>query len=390
MKFLPLILRSLFRSKRRTILTVLFMAVSVFMVALLQSLLVTLDSLSTSASGGGGAYRIAVQDRASFTNVLPQSYSNYLLSQPEVETACGMQWFGGEYKDPKNFFANFAVDPESYLQVYREEAHLASVPPEQIRDFLRDGNGCVVGRALAEKFGWKVGDVVPLKSPIFNITVRLNIRIIFNGLRKSDEMMLAFHLKQLQESVAWMRGRVGMFSLRVRNTDDVPRLCERIDRNFANSSPETLSLTENAFNLNMMKMLGDYASMVHSITVAVVLALVLVAANTMAMAIRERTSQISVMRALGFSGGRVLGLLMAEGLILSLIGSGIGIGMAMLAARGAAVVAGELLPWLADFYITPETLLMCMLGTVVLGLLSTFVPAYRASRRPITEGLRAL
>jgi len=371
MKFLNLILRSLFRSKRRTILTVLFMAVSVFLVALLQSLLVTLNALSTSSSSAG-ASRFVVQDKASFTNVVPQSYANYLRAQPEIEDICGMQWFGGEYKDPKNFFANFAVDPETYHVVYREECHLDALPPEQVRDWIRDGNGCVVGRALADKYGWKLGDVVPLKSPIFNLTLRLNIRVIFQGMRKSDEMVLAFHLKQLQEAVPWMKGRVGMFTARVRNPEDIPRLCERIDRNFANSSPETLSLTENAFNLNMMKMLG------------------LVAANTMAMAIRERTNQISVMRAIGFTGGRVLSLLMAEGLLLSLIGSALGIAAAVLAAKGAAAVAGELLPWLADFYITTDTLLLCVLGTVVLGLLSTFVPAYRASLRPITEGLRAL
>jgi len=390
MKFLPLIWHSLLRSKRRTVLTALFMAVSVFLVALLQSLLVTLNALSTSVSGGGGAYRLVVQDKASFTNVIPESYGHYLRSQPEVDCATAFQWFGGEYKDPKNFFANFAVEPETYLQAYREESGLGAVPAEQVRDFLRDGNGCVVGRALAEKFGWRLGDVVPLRSPIFNMTVRLNIRLIFNGRRKSDEMMLAFHLKQLQEAVPWMKGRVGSFVVRAKSPDDVPRLCDRIDRNFANSAPETLSLTENAFNLNMMKMLGDYASMIHSITMAVVLALILVAANTMAMSIRERTSQISVMRAIGFRGGLVLGLLLAEGTLLSLIGSTLGIALAMLAARGAAAVAGQILPWLADFYITPETLLYCVSGTVALGLLSTFVPAYRASRRPITEGLRSL
>jgi putative ABC transport system permease protein len=386
MRFLPLILRSLFRSKRRTILTILSLAVSVFLVALLQSLLVTLDSLSTSSASGT---RLVVQDKASFTNLLPQSYATYLKSQPEVETLCAAQWFGGEYKDPKNFFANFAVD-DTYLDVYREECDIASLPPEQIRDWFRDGNACVVGQALADKFGWKVGDVIPLKSPIFNLSLRLNIRIIFKGLRKSDEMALMFHLKQLQEGVPFMKGRVGMFILRARNPQDIPRICDRIDRNFANSSPETLSLTENAFNLNMMKMLGDYAAMVHSVTAAVLVAILIVTANTMAMAIRERTTQISVMRALGFTSGRILSLLMAEGLLLSLLGSGLGIVMAMLAAKGAAAVAGEIMPFMADFFITPETLLLCVLMTLVLGLLSTFIPAYRASRRPITEGLRAL
>lgn len=387
MRFLNLIFRSLFRSKRRTVLTVLSLAVSVFMVALLQSLLGTLDSLTTSEASGS---RFIVQDKASFTNVIPQSYGNYLRSQPEIEAICPFQWFGGEYKDPKNFFANFAVDPEAYPIVYREECGLASIPPEHLRDFVRDGNGCIVGQALADKFGWKLGDVVPLKSPIFDMTVRLNIRVIYRGKRKSDEMALAFHLRQLQEAVPWMKGRVGSFAIRARNPEDIPRLCERIDRNYANSAQETLSLTENAFNLNMMKMLGDYASMVHSITAAVLVAILIITANTMAMAIRERTTQISVMRAIGFTAGQVLSLLMAEGLLLSLLGSVLGLLMALGTASVASSVVGEILPWMADFFITPATMVLCLLMTLALGLLSTFVPAYRASRRPITDGLRAL
>lgn len=387
MKFVTLVLRSLFRSKRRTFLTVLSLSVSVFLIALLQSLLGTMDSLSTSTASGT---RFVVQDKASFTNVIPQAYANFLRQQPEVERFTSFQWFGGEYKDPKNFFANFGVDPEPYLQVYREEANLPSIPLDQVRDFLRDGNGCVVGKTLADKFGWKLGDVVPLKSPIFNLTLRLNIRIIFTGLRKSDEMFLAFNIKQLQEAVPWMKGRVGAFTVRAKNPADIPKLCERIDRHFANSAQETLSITENAFNLNMMKMLGDYSTMVHSISAAVLVAILIVTANTMAMAIRERTTQISTMRALGFRSGQILSLLMAEGLLLSLLGSALGIAMAMGVASAAAKVAGQILPWMADFIITPETLLLCVLITLALGLLSTFIPAYRASRRPITEGLRAL
>jgi putative ABC transport system permease protein len=387
LRFLPLVLRSLFRSRRRTLLTVLSLAVSVFLIALLQSLLGTMDALTTSSGSGT---RLVVQDKASFTNVIPQSYGNFLRQQPEIETFTPLQWFGGEYKDPRNFFANFAVDPATYLQVYREECNLDSIPVEQVRDFLRDGNGCMVGRGLAEKFGWKPGDVVPLRSTIFNISLRLNIRIIFQGKRKSDEMALVFPIRQLQESVPWMKGRVGAFTVRAKDPVDIPRLCERIDRHFANSAQETLSLTENAFNLNMMRMLGDYATMVHSISAAVLTAILIVTANTMAMAIRERTIQISTMRALGFRSGQILSLLMAEGMLLSLLGSGLGILMAMGAATLAAKVAGDILPWMADFIITTETLLLCVLLTLALGLLSTFIPAYRASRRPITDGLRAL
>lgn len=387
MKFLSLILRSMFRHRLRTLLTLSFLSLSVFLVALMQGFLGTLDALTTSAASGS---RLVVQDKASFTNVIPESYGNFLRSQPEVEAVTQFQWFGGEYKDPKNFFANFAVHKESYLKVYREETGLDILPAIQVRDFLLDGNGCMVGKSLADKYGWKLGDVVPLRSPIFNMSLRLNVRAIFIGKRQSDEQALVFDLKQVQEAVPWMKGRVGAFVVRVTRSQDIPKLCERIDRNFANASPETLSMSENAFNLNMMKMFGDFGTMLHSITSAVLVAILLVTASTMAMTIRERSTEIAVMRSLGFTSGKVMGLLMAEGSLLALLGSGLGLGMAVLAAKGMASVASAVLPWMADFYIGPDTLLMCAFGMLTLGLLSTFVPAYQASRKPIVEALRAL
>lgn len=368
-------------------LTLSFITLSVFLVALMQGFLGTLDSLNTSAASGS---RLVVQDKASFTNTIPESYGNYLRAQPEIEAVTQFQWFGGEYKDPKNFFANFAVQKDSYLKVYREEAGLDSLPPEQVRDFLMDGNGCAVGKSLADKYGWKLGDVVPLKSPIFDMTLRLNVRAIYTGKRQSDEQALVFDLKQIQEAVPWMKGRVGSFVARVKNARDIPRLCERIDRNFANASPETLSMSENAFNLNMMKMFGDFGTMLHSITSAVLVAILIVTASTMAMTIRERSAQIAVMRALGFTAGKVLGLLLAEGLLLTALGGALGLGLAVLVAKVAAGLASAILPWMADFYIRPDILLFCALGTLAVGLLSTFIPAYQASRRPIVEALRAL
>lgn len=387
MKFLSLILRSLFRSRLRTALTLLFITLSVFLVALMQGFLGTIDSLTTSAASGS---RLVVQDKASFTNTIPESYGNFLRSQPEVEAVTQFQWFGGEYKDPKNFFANFAVEKASYLKVYREEAGLDSLPPEQVRDFLMDGNGCAVGKSLADKYGWKLGDVIPLRSPIFDMTVRLNVRAIFKGKRQSDEQALVFDLKQIQEAVPWMKGRVGSFVVRVKNGRDIPKLSERIDRNFANASPETLSMSENAFNLNMMKMFGDFGTMLHSITSAVLVAILIVTASTMAMMIRERSTQIAVMRALGFTTGKVMSLLLAEGLLLSLLGGLLGVGLAMAVAKVTAGLASAILPWMADFYIQPATLMLCLLCTLALGLLSTFIPAYQASRKPIVEALRAL
>ncbi len=387
MKYASLVFRSLFRHRLRTLLTLSFLALSVFLVALMQGFLGTLDALTTSSASGS---RLVVQDKASFTNVIPESYGNFLRAQPEIEAVTQFQWFGGEYKDPKNFFANFAVQKDTYLQVYREEAGVDLLPPEGVRDFLQDGNGCIVGKSLADKYGWKVGDVVPLRSPIFNLSVRLNVRAIFQGKRQSDEQALVFGLKQIQEAVPWMKGRVGSFVVRVKSSQDIPKLCERIDRNFANASPETLSMSENAFNLNMMKMFGDFGTMLHSITSAVLVAILLVTASTMAMTIRERSTQIAVLRALGFTAGKVMGLLLAEGLLLALMGGLLGLGLAVLAAKVTAGLASAILPWMADFYIPPDTLLLCLVGTLAMGLLSTFVPAYQATRKPIVEALRAL
>ena len=385
MKYLHLILRSLLRSKRRTLLTILSLGVSVFLVATLQGILGTLDSF---ASNPDSASRIAVRHKTSLTNVLPLRYGDWLRQQPEVEAVMPLQWFGGVYQDPRNFFANFAAEPQYLKQIFREE--IRAFPEVQFRDFVRDRNGCVVGKALADKFGWKVGDVIPLQGTIFPITPRLTLRGIFSGKRSSDEMVLYFQYKLLEESVPRMQGKVGTFWVRARNPNEVPRIIERIDRHFGDALDPTLSETENAFQLEFLKMLGDYATMIHTITAAVLFAILIVTASTMAMTIRERTTEIAVFRAMGFTGRQVLGFLMAEGVLLAALGGLVGVGLATLGAGLLRASAGKVVPWLADFRLQPDTLLFCLQATLAVGVFSTFIPAYQAIRRPIVEGLRAL
>jgi putative ABC transport system permease protein len=385
MKYLHLILRSLLRSKRRTVLTILSLGVSVFLVATLQGILGTLDSF---AHNPDAASRIAVRHKTSLANVLPLRYGDWIRQRPEVESVMALQWFGGVYQDPRNFFANFAAEPEFLTRIFREEIRTYS--EHAFRDFVRDRNGCVVGKALADKFGWKVGTVVPLQGTIFPITPRLTVRGIFQSKRTSDEMVLYFQYKLLEESVPRMQGKVGTFWVRVRNPNDVPRILERIDRHFGDALEPTLSETENAFQLEFLKMMGDYATMIHTITAAVLFAIVIVTASTMAMTIRERTTEIAVFRAMGFRGTQVLGFLMAEGILLAALGGALGVGLATVAATGLRASAGTVVPWLADFHLQPDTLLFCMQATMAVGILSTFLPAYQAIRRPIVEGLRAL
>lgn len=385
MKYLGFVLRSLVRSRRRTLLTVLSLALSVMLIAILQSILVTLDSFANNPNASN---RIVVRHKVSITSTLPLRYGDWLRQQPEAESVMGLQWFQGVYLDRKNFFPNFASEAEFVPLVFKEE--VVDYSEAHYRDFLRDRNGALCGKALADKFGWKVGDVVPLESDIFPVKVRLNLRCIYRAKRPSDEMNLHFHYKRFEEGVWFMKGRVGTFFVRTRHPDDVPRLIERIDRHFRDAVDPTLSETENAFQLTFLKMMGNYAAMIQMITGAVLVAILIVTANTMGMAIRERTTEIAVLRAMGFRSGQILGLLLGEGLLLSLLGGALGLGLAQLAARGIRQVAGTFLPYLVDFGIAPATLVLCLSATFGVGLLATFIPAYRATRRPIIEGLRSL
>jgi len=385
MMYLHLILRSLLRSKRRTVLTMLSLAVSVALVAVLQSVLFTLDSFTNNPNSSN---RIAVRHKVSITNLLPMRHAEWIRRQPGVEAVMGLQWFQGVYIDRSNFFPNFASEPEYITTVFREE--IVDYSESQFRDFLRDRNGCLAGRALADKYGWRIGDVITLKSDIFPLTVRLTLRCIYRSKKLSDEMGLHFHYKLMEEGIPYFKGRIGTLWVRAKHPDDVPGLIERIDRHFSDAVEPTTSETENAFQLAFLKMMGNYSAMIHSITAAVLVAILIVTANTMAMAIRERTTEIAVFRAMGFTGLQVLGLLMAEGLLLSVLGGVMGLGLAGLMAGVVRSTAGTFLPYLQDFTIAGEVLMFCLNATVGVGLLSTFIPAYQAVRRPIIEGLRAL
>jgi putative ABC transport system permease protein len=384
-KFLRFILRSLFRSKRRTLLTVLSITLSVMLIAILQSILVTLDGFANNPEASN---RIVVRHKVSITSMLPLRYADWLRQQPEVESVMGLQWFQGVYIDRKNFFPNFASELDCFPKVFKEE--VVDYSATEFRDLLRDRNGCICGQALADKFGWKVGDVVPLESDIFPVKLRLNLRCIYHSKRPSSEMNLHFHYKLFEESVWFMKGRVGTFFVRARHPDDVPRLIERIDRHFRDDIDPTMSETENAFQLVFLKMMGNYAAMIQAITGAVLAAILIVTANTMGMAIRERTTEIAVLRAMGFRSGLILSLLLGEGILLSLLGGAAGLGLAQLAAGAIRNVAGTFLPYLQDFSIAPSTLTLCLGATFGVGLLATFIPAYKATGRPIVDGLRSL
>ncbi len=385
MKFLRLILRSFLRSKRRTVLTILSITVSVALIAVLQSVLATLDAFANNPNASN---RIVVRHKVSITNMLPIRDADWIRQQPEVEAVMGLQWFQGVYIDRSNFFPNFASEAEYVTAIFKEE--IVDYSETQFRDFLRDRNGALVGKALADKYGWKLGDVISLKSEIFPVTVRLTVRCIFQSRRPSDELALHFNYKLLEEGVFYMKGRTGNFFVRVRRPDDVPKLIERIDRHFRDAVDPTLSETENAFQLEFLRMMGNYTAIIEMITGAVLVAILIVTANTMAMAIRERTTEISVFRAIGFRTAQILILLLGEGILLSVLGGLFGLGLAWVMAGVVRNVAGTFLPYLQNFSIDAGTSALCFEATLGVGLLSTFIPAYQAARRPIVDGLRSL
>jgi putative ABC transport system permease protein len=375
------------RSWVRTLLVLGTVAMSVFLITVLQSLLTTLDSVSNNPNSSN---RVVVRHKSGLTQVLPRSYETFLRQQPEVEAVCGLQWFGGYYKDPANFFANFASDEETLFQIFREEFGAAGLTEAQLKDYLRDGTGCIVGESLAKKNGWKVGDVIPLTGTIFPISPRLTIRLIFKSDKPSNENVVHFHYKLLEEGVPRMKGRVGTFFVRLKRPEDIPKIIERVDRHFANSAAETLTETENAFNLSFVKMLGNISAIIQGISVAVLVAVLIVTAGTMAMVIRERGTEIAVFRAMGFRTGQVMALQLAEGALLVSLGGLLGTMLAVLVAGAVRGVMGSVMPFFADFSVAPRTMLLCMGTGLAVGLLSTFIPAYAATRKPITEGLKTL
>lgn len=373
------------RSKRRTFLILVTLILSVFLVTVLESLLTTLDSVSNRPTE---ANRVFVRHKSGLTQTLPMSYKNYLSQQPEITIVHYSQWFGGYYQDPRNFFANFASNPATLFAVYDDQ--ILGLTEEQKKDYLLDGNGCIVGKVLADKYGWKVGDTVPLRGTIFPISPRLTIRGIYRSTRSSNENRLDFHYKLLEESVKRMQGKTGVFIIRTKSADDIPKLSNRIDNHFTNSPDETMTESENSFNLSFVKMLGNIGSIVHSVTIAVLIAITIVTVGTMSMAIKERTTEIAVLRALGFSTKRIMALLMGEGILLVSLAGFIGICLANLVAKILRDVLGNALIFLQDFKLANETIVLCSLITLGIGFISTIIPAYLATRKTIVEGLRAL
>jgi len=323
-KFLRLIATNLKRSKRRTFLTVSSIAVALFLFCTLRTVLTSFDASLRTAD----ASRLVVRHAASLIFPLPLSYRGRLAQLPEVTGVTWANWFNGVYQDPKNFFAQFAVDAPTFFALYPE----CVIPPAGLAAFESERTACIVGRKLAKKYGWKVGDRIPLEGTIYPGRWEFTLRAIYTGKTEDvDENTMFFRWDYLNESLPeGRRDQVGIYYLRLRSPDLAARVSRAVDGMFENSNAPTRTETEKAFQLGFISMLGNVRLLLFLIGSAIVFAIMLVTVNTMMMTFRERTSEVGVLKTIGFSDTMVLNLVAGEAMLVALLGGVIGCGLAVL------------------------------------------------------------
>jgi putative ABC transport system permease protein len=311
---------------------------------------------------------------------LPEAHRAKIEAVPEVVSVCALSWFGGVYVEPKNFFAQFATDPETLRDVFPEN----KFDEAEWEAFASERTAMAAGRKLAEKFGWKVGDPIYIKGDIYPFDLELNLRAIYDS--AAGENQIFFHQKYFDElaTAKGMPGIVGTFWMKVRSAEDVPVVSRKVDEMFANSAKPTKTDTEKAFQMEFLSMMGNVKALFRNTGLAVTFAILMVAANTMAMTFRERTGEIAVLKTLGFLNGRILAMVLAESLVIAALGGVLGAGGA-LALYAKVNPAPDFFP---IFYVPLWAAGLGMGIALVVGMLGGGIPAFQASRLNVVEGLR--
>ena len=377
MKYLPLVLANLGRHKRRTILTVASVALALFLFASLQTVVTTI----AAAANFGSARRLVSTSATGIVFTLPISYANRFQAVPGVEAVSWANWFGGRYGDGKRFFAQFAVDPKSYLELYPEIV----LPEDQKQAFIRERTSAIVGKRLVDIFGWKLGQNITIQGTIFPGDWTFTIRGIYTPSDKViNDDMLMFHHEYLEERLG-RPGMAGWYVLRIDDPNHAAPIAKAIDDQFRNSSAATKTGTEQAFNASFATMWGNVSLLMGTIGMAVVFAILLVTANAMMMGARERTREVAVLKTIGFNDRTLFALVMLESGVITLTGALIGLGGAKLLYRSTNFNAGGFLP---GFDVTPSTLALGAVVALLLMLASGVVPALRAARLPVVQALR--
>jgi putative ABC transport system permease protein len=381
MKFIGLVLKSARRSKRRTALTILSVALAVFLFSALRAVLLGFDAVAAASS----AQRLVTIRSTSMIFSMPTSHGEIIRGTPGVQDITWANWFGGIYKDPKNFFGQFAIDAESYLRMYPE----VLISPEEKKAFMDDRTGCLVGDGLAKKYGWTIGDRIVLQPGIPTYGTQdypFTIRGIYRaGSSAVDNQSMLFHWKYADER-SLVKGEVGWYVSRVADPDRAAQVASAIDQKFANSPYETKTDTEAQFSAQFASMLGNLNVLLGSVALAVVLTTLFVAGNTMAMSVRERTTEIAVMRTLGFPSPTIFLLVVGEGVLVAGVGGVIGGALARVLVNAEYLgLAGGFIP---AFGVTTANVVVGIGLSVAIGLLAAVIPATMASRLSIVDALR--
>jgi putative ABC transport system permease protein len=379
MKSFRLVWANLRRKKVRTTLAIGSFAVALFLFGLLAAVRMGFRGGADAA----GANRLAVINRVSLILPLPLSYRDRLLKVPGVAAVTYASWFGGVYQDERNFFPQFAVDKDTWFDVYADDV----VSPEGWDAFMKDRQACLVGRALAKRFGFKVGDRLPLRGTIWTGNWEFNVVGVYDGNRpEADTSGMFFRADYLEERRAYGKGTVGYYVVKVGNPDDAVRVTKAIDALFENSPFETRTQTEKAFAASFAKQMGNVELLIMTIGSVVFFTLLLVTGNTMAIAVRERSGELAVLKTVGFSDRRVLGLILAEAVLIAGQGGFIGLALAKLVIPRLS----RALPMLGMLYVSPLTFAAGFVLAIAVGAAAGLLPAIGAMRLRVVDALRRI
>ena len=377
-KHVYLVLKNLRRNRRRTVLTVLSTAISVFLIGSLISVYAIFFAKEVTEDS---ALRLVTRHRVSLTQALPYYYGSRIAETDGVVRISPMNWFGGTYIDqrPENLFARFAVDQEAIFEIYPE----FEAPPEQFEAFKRDRQAIAVGKSIADRVGLKIGQRITFKGDIYPVDLELTVRAIFEG---PDDEQAFFHFKYLEESVGPEHGsQVGVFAVKLRSVSDASPVAQAIDEMFRNSPEPTKTETEAAFQLSFISQLGNIKLFLLSIACAIMFSMLMVTANTVAMSVRERTREIGVLKTLGFQPGSVLGIVLGEALLISLAGGAAGVLLTIFVTKAMSEVN---VGFFTGFQLPAWGVLVCFATAILLSVGSSVIPATIAARANIVDALR--
>ena len=383
MKFLHLIWGNLKRKKLRTSLTLL----SILVAFVLFGFLCAIRQALVGGVALAGADRLIVRHKVSIIQLLPETYQARMLRIPGVAAAVHQTWFGGIYQDPKNFFMQNPVVPEEFMAMFPE----FRLPPEQMQAWLATRTGAIVGRNTATRFGWKIGDKVPIMSPIWmRKTWEFDIVGIFDGAEKGTDTTSLFfrydYFDEVRKDQNWGQGLVGWYTIKVKDPAQAAEVARLVDAEFENSPAETKTEPEGAFAQGFANQIGNITFIVAGILGAVFFTILIVTGSTMSQAVRERIGELGVLKAIGFTNGQVIGLVLAESCLLTGLGGGLGLALAWLATSQGDPTGG-MLPMF--FFPTGDLLLGAGIA-VALGLVTGIFPAWQAVRLRVADALRRM